>query len=161
MNKLIFITFLTFALFVIEYFLFNMVGHWLMPDLLLLLVIFLGLYFGIRHSLFSAVLAGILKDSFSINPFGVNVVAFMTCAFMVTVFSKYLYRRGSQTSRIFLVFYVVVINTIVRYFCHKMFGPIDFGQVLKFIFVPQALATLILATYVFNQLKQCVTKLSA
>ena len=82
MRKIAMITFFIFLFFLTEFFVYNMFNRWLMPNLSLLLVVFFTLYLGIRYGLFTAVLAGILEDSFGISMFGVNLFSFVVCAYL-------------------------------------------------------------------------------
>ena len=76
MRRIIFVPVCVFLFFLIEFILFNMFGSWFMPNLLLLLVIYFNFSSGIRYSIFAAVLAGILKDCFSVDVFGLNIFYF-------------------------------------------------------------------------------------
>ncbi|MBU1997618.1 MAG: rod shape-determining protein MreD, partial [Candidatus Omnitrophica bacterium] len=100
MKKALIIIVLTFLCFLLEFLIFNIVGRWFMPNLLLLLVIFFNLYLGIRYSIFTAVCAGLLKDSFCASVFGINLVSYVVCAYMVTFLKRYIYHAGSKSSRL-------------------------------------------------------------
>ena len=73
MKKIITIIFLSFFFLWLEFFLFNYVHPWVTPNFLLLLIIFVNLWLGIRFSLFAAVVAGLLKESFSTDFFGFHI----------------------------------------------------------------------------------------
>jgi len=131
-----------------------------MPNLLLLAIIYFNLVFGIRYSIVAAVLAGILKDSFSADLFGMNIFSFVLCAYITTILKRYLHYVTSRWSRILLVFCVTTADVIVHYCLQMMFGKIGGFEVFRFIFVPEIVSTLIVTSFVFAQLKKCVSKLS-
>ncbi|MBF0521458.1 MAG: rod shape-determining protein MreD [Candidatus Omnitrophica bacterium] len=158
MRKILFIVAVIFIAFLVEFLLFNFVGRWIMPNLLLLVVIFFNLLWGIRFSLFTAVIAGLLQDSFSTNPFGVHLFSFVVCAFAATLIKKIIYPGGSRSIRLLLVSLIVIVNFLVQFFLHMVFGVVDVRETMRFIFIPEMLTTLIVTNYCFNQLKICVLK---
>jgi len=159
MRKVLVITGLVLLSFVIEFLLFNLFGRWFVPNLSILLIIFCDLYLGIRYSLFSAFIAGILKDSFSISAFGIHLYAFILCAYMTNITKRYIYHQGSRTSKLLLVFFICSINYIIQYLFLLMFNTMNLLHTIQFVFFPQILLTLLVATYVFHQLRQCASKL--
>ncbi|MCK5259853.1 MAG: rod shape-determining protein MreD [Candidatus Omnitrophica bacterium] len=159
MRKIIFVPVCVFVLFLAEFFLFNMAGRWFMPNLLLLAIIYFNLAFGIRYSIFAAVLAGVLKDSFSTGMFGLNIFSFVLCSYMTTVLKRYLHYVASRRSRLLLVFFITVINISIHCVLQAISVKVDAGQVFKFVFVPEVLMTLIATSFVFTELKKCVSKL--
>ena len=146
--------------FLLEFFIYNILGRDFTPNLLLLLVMFFNLYLGIRYSLFTAVAAGFLKDSFSPHVFGINLFAFVLCAYMTTVLKNTVYHMGSSFSRLILISLVCFIYMIVNFILYTMFMPVDFRDALLYVLLPQVLITLLVANPVFGLLKKCVLKLS-
>ncbi len=162
MSKVAFITFCVIVAFIIEFLLFHLMGRWATPDLELLLVMFFNLYFGIRYGLLTAVLAGVLRDSFSTGILGINVCSFIVVAYMTTILKQYIYHMGSRLSRYILIFIIIAINAVVHYHLYKILvGPLYPGQVFRFVFLPQVLLTLLVAPFVFEQLKKCASRLFA
>ncbi|MFT5170196.1 MAG: rod shape-determining protein MreD [Candidatus Omnitrophota bacterium] len=159
MRKLILITIFTFLFYLIEFILFNTVGHLFKPNLLLLLVIFTNFAFGIRYSIFTAVLAGVVKDSFSTGVFGINFFSFILCAYFVTFLMQVFHMRSSVYMRLLMIFYVVIFNTVLQYFLHKIFIPTQLTYVIMHIFIPQVVSTLIIANFTIESLKKCVSRL--
>lgn len=160
MRKIIVITFFMIAGFLTEFLLFNDLAPWLIPNLLLLLVMFFDLYFGIRYGLYTAVLAGLIKDSFSSNVFGIHLSSFVVCAYMTTILKRYIYHMGSRLSRYILIFLIAALNGVIYYCLYRMFGgTIPWDQVARYILLPQVVLTLIAAPWVFRGLKQCVSRL--
>ncbi len=160
-RKIFLIALAVFVFFLIEFFLFNLGGRWFMPNLLLLVIIYFNLAFGIRYSIFAAVLAGIFKDSFGVGIFGVHIFSFVLCAYMTTTLKRYLHYVASRRSRLLLVL-CVTITHIVGYFCLQLFvGNVNLVSVLTFVAIPEILTTLLVTSFVFAQLRKCVLKLSA
>jgi len=160
MRKIILVALSVFSFFLIEFFLFNIGGRWLMPNLLLLVIIYFNLAFGIRYSIFAAVLAGILKDSFGVGIFGIHIFSFVLCAYMATILKRYLHYVASRRSRLLLVFCVTVIHITVHFCLQLMFGEIDMIQSFIFVFIPEVLTTLLVTSFTFTQIRKCVLKLS-
>jgi len=161
MRKTILVALSVFLFFLTEFFLFNIGGRWIMPNLLLLVIIYFNLAFGIRYSIFAAVLAGIFKDSFGVGIFGVNIFSFVLCAYMTTILKRYLHYVASRRSRLLLVFCVTVVH-VIAYFCLQlMFGKVNMAQIFIYVFIPEILTTLLVTSFIFTQLRRCVLKLSA
>jgi len=159
MRKIILISFFVYLLFVIEFFLFNLMGRSFVPDLLLLFVIFCSLSFGVRYSIYAALLGGLLLDSFSTSAFGINVFSFVLCAYLTALLKNYIYHGGSHFARFILIFVIVCINIIVQFFLHMMFGVLDIAATLQYVFLPQAASTLLVSSIVFYYFKKCASKL--
>ena len=159
MRKVIFIPVCILVFFLAEFFLFSMVGRIFMPNLLLLAVIYFNLAFGIRYSIFAAVFAGILKDSFSTGIFGFHIFSFVLCAYMTTVLKRYLHYVASRRSRLLLVFFITAIYILICFCLESMLGKVDVLQAFKFVFVPEVVTTVIVTSFIFAELKKCVSKL--
>ncbi|MBI5024507.1 MAG: rod shape-determining protein MreD [Candidatus Omnitrophica bacterium] len=162
MGKAAVITFFVVVAFVIESLLFHLAGRWATPDLELLLVLFFNMYFGIRYGLVTAVLAGTIRDSFSTGTLGVNVCSFIVAAYMTTILKQYIYHMGSRLSRYILILLIITTNAVVHYYLYRaLVGALSPGQVFRFVFLPEAVVTLLVAPFVFEGLKKCVSRLFA
>ncbi len=159
MGKIAVIIFSVVAAFIIEFLLFHLMGRWATPNLELLLIMFFNLSFGIRYGLLSAVLAGGLRDSFSTGILGINVCSFIIAAYMTTILKQYIYHMGSRLSRYILIFTIIIINMVVHYYLYKVLvGPISPGQVVRFLFFPEVVLTLLVAPFVLEGFKKCVLR---
>ncbi len=160
MGRSMFITICVAAAFILEFFLFNIFGRWSTPNLELLLIIFFNLYFGIRYGLVTAVLAGVVKDSFAPAAFGIYTCSFVVCAYVTTLLKQYIYHVASRLSRHILILLVLAVNMAVHYILYRMrVGAIDTGEMIRYIFLPQAVVTLLVAPFLFAQLRRCVSRL--
>ena len=160
MRKVLFIIVSIIFLFVIEFILYQLFGRHLKLNLLLIFVIFVNLCFGIRYSLLTAFLAGFLKDSFSLHVFGMNIVSFVLCAYLTTVIKKYVYHMGSRSVRVIIVFTMCLVNFMVHYLIVSMFGSVNFLESISRVLLPELIPTVLLTTYVIQELRRCVLKLS-
>lgn len=156
MKKFLVVTLLVFGFFYIEYFLSGMFGKKYIPNLLLLLVIFINLTLGIRYSLVAAAWGGLIKDSFSIHFFGFHIFSFIFSAFMTTVLERYILQKGSRLSLFLLIMIICMINAVTQ--CALSMGFDQFSQFLDEIFFPEIISTLIVTNFTFKQLRRCVLK---
>ena len=161
MRKILAITLSVAAGFIIEFLIFNFAAPFLRPNLLLLLVIFTNLFFGIRYSLYAAILGGVLIDSFASGPWGINMFSFVACAYLTTVFKKYIYLIGSEASVLLLAGAVVVANFFMEFFLNMIFADISLGEALRFIFFREAFMTLVVTPVLFREMRRCVLRLYA
>ena len=161
MKKIILISLGVFFTFLVQVTWCTIIGGWLTPNLLLLISIFFNLYFGIRYGLFSALLAGLLMDSFSISPFGTHLFLFISCTFMTVVLKQYLYHMGSSVSRSILVLLVCLMYIFSYLLLSLMNRTIDFPQIMKVVLIPDIVLTTLISNYLFIYLKRCASKLSA
>jgi len=159
LRRILVITVLTVLFFILEFLTFNIIGSWCRPNFLILLIIFFNLYLGIRFGLYTAILAGVLADSYGTHVFGLNVVVFILCAYGTTFLRKYIYYRGSRMSRLILVFFICLIDFTARFILHAILGYVDWIGALQFALLPTLTLTLLITTVTFQQLRQCVSKL--
>lgn len=146
--------------FILESVLSSIFGRWFAPNLLLLLVIFFNLFRGIRYSILTALLAGILQDSYSPGPMGLSVFSFVACAYLTTIIKAYIYQPGSLPSRVLLVFVISVINVSILSLLHMISTTVDLGDVFQNILLPEVTATCVVTGYAFKHFRQCALRLS-
>lgn len=153
MKRVAVIVLVSYLAFASEFVLYNFFGAWGKPELLILVVVFFNLYLGIRFSIISAVFCGILKDTSGIAPFGTYMLVYIAAAYMTTFVRRYLYQQGSRFSRGLVAFFVVVACFIVQAFLASMNHEIRLYELLAGILIPQLLTTMLVATWVFQQLR--------
>ncbi len=129
------------------------------PNLLFLAVIFFTIYLGLAEGLFSAAIAGILKDAFSLNPFALNLMVFLICVGLVNYFKKYIYRETVLTVML-TVISAGLINGLLDYFVVFFARGITFGSALLSVILPEIILTAALAAPLFFYLKRCALKFS-
>ena len=160
MRKLFLLTILSFLFFAIEFLWVNLLGGWLKPDLLLLLIIFFNLSLGIRYGLAAAFLTGVLKDSFGASVFGIHILSFVVCAFMMIAARRYLFHASVYSLRIFLAFSMSLLNALVVFLLNSIFLPLDFKEAFYFVMFPEVLATTLAAGFIFRHLRTCALRFS-
>ena len=121
---------------------------------LFLVVVFFNLYSGIRFSLWAALCGGILKDCFSTLPFGTHIFSYMVCACLSTFIRKYWYERGSSLSKLGMVLVVTTAHALIMAVIFKMvFEEIRWGDVAGGVWLPELVATMLVALFVFEKLR--------
>ena len=158
MQKIFIVIGLVLISFIVEVLIYNLFGRMFLPSLSLILIVFINLSLGIRYSLLAALLSGLLKDSLGIDFFGTHMLSFVACAFLATVLQKYIYHRGSGFSRLVLVAVILLADFFIQFSLNLMSGEVPFAQAVKFILVPELVATLFLTNFYFDQLKKCVLR---
>ena len=116
MRQISFIVVFVFLAFFVEYFVFLNIAPWLRPNLILLVTMFFTLSLGIRYGLLTAVLGGLLRDSFGLGFLGVNIFTLMFCAYATTLLRKHIYIISVQWFRVILVMSVGVLHVLINFF---------------------------------------------
>lgn len=160
MKRFLIVVVSVFIFFLAEFFLFNVFGGWGKPDLLLLLIIFYNLYLGIRYGLVCAFAAGLLKDAFGTDVFGMYIFLFMMSACLATVLRRNFYQPGSRLSRFVVAFGVVSIFIFSESVLKSMANDIDPLGVFWNIFIPELLTTMAVTTFIFIKLKETAQRIN-
>jgi rod shape-determining protein MreD len=160
MKRFLIVIISVYLFFLAEFFLFNVLGRWGKPDLLLLLIIFYNLYLGVRYGLACAFFAGMLKDAFSPDTFGTYIFLFMLSACLATILRRNFYQPGSRLSRLVVVCGVVTSFVFADAVIKSMTGDIDGMAIARHIFLPEFLTTMAVATIVFNRLKDMAQRVN-
>lgn len=160
MRKILIITILSLAGLVLEFLIFNSVFKWFRPDFEVILVVFFNLYWGSKYGLLTALIGGIIKDSISLNNFGINIFSLVVSSLAVTVSKKYFYHIGSEASRVPMVWAVAVLNILLQYMLNLIFRSYPFGQVFFYVFVPEILVTGLVAPFVLREVRRIVVRFS-
>ena len=150
---------LVYCAYLMEFVLFNAFGGWGKPELMLLVIIFCNLYWGIRHSIWAAVVAGLLKGAFGFEPFGMYLFVYILAAYLITLIRQNLYQPGSRFSRMVVAFFVVVGVFMVEILLHMRLYEVRLGEAFIFVLVPQVVVSMIAATFVFHRLRDIVVRL--
>ena len=158
-KRVIAIAAVVYLFFIAEFVHYNTVGMWGKPELMVLAVIFCNLYWGIRYGIWAALIAGLLRDAFGIQPFGTYLFIYIAAAYLTIYIRKNIYQPGSRFSRAMAAFLVVtgcfILEIVLRLRQHEVRLP----EAVCFILMPQLLTTMIAATFVFQGLRNLVVKL--
>lgn len=155
-----FLFLLVYLGFLLEFFLYNFLGSWFKVNFLLLAVIFVTLFWGIRWGLACAFCAGLLKDSYGGGLFGLHFFSFVLCAYLTVLVRQYFYQIESGILRIFLVFLVTISNVLISFTIVSMFYAINFQEAVTSILIPEVVLTTVIAPFLFDQLKEVIARFS-
>ena len=158
-KRVIAIAAVIYLFFIAEFVFYNTVGIWGKPELLVLAIIFCNLYWGIRYGIWAAIVTGLLRDAFGIQPFGTYLFIYIAAAYLTTYIRKNIYQPGSRFSRAMAAFLVVtgcfILEIVLRLRQHEVCLP----EAVCFILMPQLLTTMVAATFVFQGLRNLVVRL--
>lgn len=143
------------AAFIIEVTVLHYIRIWgAVPDLTLAAVVFFGLFMGGSRGLEAGIFAGILKDIFSLDFFGINMFILGVTGLVVgglnTKFS-----RDSQATQGLLVFLFTVFSMLIHFGIVSIFsrfmnlGP---GEYIMTSVLPVSIYTAAVAVPLFGQL---------
>lgn len=153
-KRLLLITALVYVLFLLEILLHDILGLWAKPQLLVLLVVFWGLYSGIRYSIFAALLCGLIKDSVSISTFGTYLFLYISAAYLTTFVRRNLYQPGSRFSRAVVAFFVLLGVFVLQAMIYLMNHDIAWQDLFMNIFIPELVSSMIVVTFLFHRLRE-------
>jgi len=110
----------------------------LIPDLLLIAAVTVSLTMDFKTAFVLCVFAGLLKDTFSTNPFGINIVLFALSSFAIAKLSKKI-SLDYDIIRFVLFFIIALIHNIISailLFYSGAFVPL--GLVLRNVIIGSA-----------------------
>ena len=124
------------------------------PDLMIIPVIFFGLFLGAGKGLESGLVAGILKDLFALDFFGINTcilgITGVLAGVLGTKFSK-----ESKNTQILLVMALTVFSMTLHYVLASIFSKwihLGFGEYFAASVIPTSVYTAIISIPVFFKL---------
>ncbi|MCR4337956.1 MAG: rod shape-determining protein MreD [Candidatus Omnitrophica bacterium] len=158
MQRFLFVFFAVIIGFFVESLIVDLMGRNFKPNILIIIVVFFNLAWGIRYSLLSAGLAGLLRDAMSVKTFGLNLFPFLLCAYLTTILAKYIYQRGSNASRFLLVIVVELIFLHVQYILNFTIVAVSFSEFFRYVLLPETIITAIVTIYVFQKLRRCALR---
>lgn len=129
------------------------------PNFLLILVIFFNVYFRQKNAFIFAVISGIVKDVFSVSRFGTNIISFLICSFVVNRIKSTVY-HNDRISELVIVFLVSLLNSFIFYLLNLATIALPFFKSLFFIMLPESIYTAVVGPLVFYGLKRCVLERS-
>ncbi len=136
----------------------NVFGHWLKPNFLILFIVFVNLYFGVRQGLLAAVVAGLLKDSFAVGIFGAHIFAFILSSYLVILIKKYVFRFEALWLKLALAFTLSLLNVLILYLIQVLFTEVHFNDVLWVVALPELTWTTAIGPFAFIHFKKCALK---
>ena len=124
------------------------------PDLMLIPVIFFGLFLGTGKGLESGLAAGILKDLFTLDFFGINTCILGLTGFLAGVLGTK-FSRESKNTQILLVIFLTAFSMTLHYILASRFSKwinLDFGEYFGSSVVPTVIYTTLLSIPIFYKL---------
>ncbi|MBM3255512.1 MAG: rod shape-determining protein MreD [Candidatus Omnitrophica bacterium] len=157
MNKILFLlSIVLLALLqatVLEYFKFFLVK----PDLLLAIVVIASLSFRMHWAIFSALLAGFLKDAMGAYPFGINTIFFPLCSLMILRLSKDISIENNFVP-LAIMFISVILSSIVMRLAFLFMGSsvVSIGIFIRVTFI-ESVYTVLVFTLLFKAFKRLLS----
>lgn len=114
------------------------------PDMLLCCVILAGVFFNRQWAFIFSLSAGLIKDIFGLETFGLNLFLFYGWIYLIVSLSRKISIDDSLVLSVF-GFVVVFLNDIVIRFIYLSFGrDIPFGVFLRITFIESVYTALVL-----------------
>ena len=121
------------------------------PDLLLICVIFFGLFLGPGAGLESGIAAGLLKDIFALDFLWINAVILGMTGFIVGIINPYFFKESKRMDFIF-VFLFTIFSMSLHYCIVSIFSSsmaLDFSKFLMNSVIPTAIYTALISIPVY------------
>jgi len=113
------------------------------PDLLLISVIIASLYFEPLWAMSLSIFAGVLKDIFSVNVFGMNTIPFFLWSFLIIKLSGKISFDSNYVRSVF-IFIIAILNNIITRLIFLFLGNfISLGLFLRITFIESLYTALI------------------
>jgi len=117
------------------------------PDILLVAVLFFGFEFGTTKGMEIGLVAGVLKDLFTIAPFGINTASFFIAGFSAGLLRNKLFRHNIVTQSFSSFTGVVLISALNILFLPYGQGS-DFENIWRLLLI-KAVYTALIAPIIF------------
>lgn len=134
--------------------------RWL-PDFSLLTVIFATLSLGFRYGFAAALLAGMLKEGFGYQDFGMMLVPYVFCAYATNYLKNFLSLQESLVSRLGIVFVAVLTQILIQTVFFSRSHAVDWPSLGLSVVLPQMCVTLCVSEGFFNLCRPCASKFFA
>jgi len=124
------------------------------PDLLIVLVIFFAIFFGPAVGTEAGFVSGLLKDIYSLDIFGVNIVLLALTGLVTGLLSPKLF-RDSKPTQYSLVFASSLVYMTAHYYISSLIMHITYVTLPEYLYgliLPSSLYTSLLSIPVFSVL---------
>jgi len=124
------------------------------PDLLVLLVVFFAIFFGSGAGAEAGFVAGLFKDTYSLDIFGVNSVLLSLTGLIAGMLSPKLFKESKLTQGL-LVFASSVLYMIIHYFVSSLILKITYVTLPEYLYgliLPSSFYTAMLSFLLFPAL---------
>lgn len=124
------------------------------PDLLLICVIFFGFFLGPAAGLEAGIVSGLLKDIFSLDFFGINMLISGLAGLSAGAVNDKLF-RDSKITQLALVFFLTTLSILIHYMLVSMFAKslnLNLPELLVSSVIPSGIYTSLLSIPIFSKL---------
>jgi rod shape-determining protein MreD len=124
------------------------------PDLLVILVVFIAIFFGAGAGAEAGFVSGLLKDTYSLDIFGVNIVLLSLIGLIAGMLSPKFFRE-SKLTQLLLVFASSVLYMISHYFVSSLILNVSYVSLPEYLYgliLPSSLYTAALSLIIFSAL---------
>lgn len=124
------------------------------PDILLIVVIFFGLFLGNGAGLESGFAAGLFKDLFALDFFGINAFVFALTGFLAGSLGAR-FSRESKRTQILLVIFLTAFSMTLHFIIVSIFSKwvyLNFGEYIAGSIMPTCIYTAIVSIPIFFKL---------
>jgi len=121
------------------------------PDLLAILVIFFSIFLGPYRGLETGIVAGLLKDIFALDIFGINALVLGATGFLAGALNSKFFRE-SKRSNFLLVFLFTLFSMVMHFALNALFTRYTSVGLTEYMFasaIPVSLYTSIISVPVF------------
>ncbi len=121
------------------------------PDLLVLFVVFFAIFFGPGAGAEAGLISGLLKDTYSLDIFGANIILLSLTGLVVGGLSPKLFKESKLTQGL-LVFVSSALYMVSHYFVSLLVLKVEYitlQDYLYYLILPSSLYTAILSILLF------------
>lgn len=121
------------------------------PDLMLLLVIFYGLFFGSSIGIETGFIAGLLKDILSVDIFGINTLTLAATGLAAGILSSK-FSKESRATQTVLVFSFSIFSMLMHYIYSSFISNITYINLSEYVLrlmIPVSLYTSLVSMIIF------------
>lgn len=121
------------------------------PDLMLICVIFFGMFLGTGAGLESGLVGGALTDIFTLDFFGINMFVFGTTGLLAGILSAKFSRESTRT-RVLLVMFLTAFSMTLHFILACIFSKwlsLTFAEYLRGSVIPKSIYTGIVSIPIF------------
>lgn len=130
------------------------------PDLVLTLNICIALIIGNPYGTAAAILGGVLIDTFSGAPFGIQSLGYMISVYLIGIVEGKIYKDNVFVPGIFTFLGTLIKETIVGIFLYLTKANISLYSYLLVAVIPQAIYNTVLAALFYRYVGKLMMKLS-
>lgn len=145
-----------YFMFAVEFFSWNAFSLTMKPDILLIALVFIQLYAGIRYGLYAAVLAGLIRDCMVVSFFGEHVAAYMVAMYAAAWLQQNYYEKGSNVWRMILVLAAYASYACVLLLSGTITTHVSVWTIISAVMIPELILTVLFGPWVIQTIGRWV-----